>query len=101
MQHQQRHQMKQAVSTWNHVIMLTGVKTRMAKVWLLVVSFLCLGTLVLYPHHGEAMVETIFSEDFELGQGLWFADNGVWEVGTPTYGPAECHQGAPSVRGLF
>ena len=32
-------------------------------------------------------------QDFEAGQGLWFADNGVWEVGLPTAGPAGCHHG--------
>jgi hypothetical protein len=34
-----------------------------------------------------------FGGDFESGWGQWFADNGVWEVGTPTTGPASCYQG--------
>lgn len=33
-------------------------------------------------------------QDFENGQGGWFADNGVWEVGTPAnVGPTACSQG--------
>ena len=32
-------------------------------------------------------------QDFESGQGDWFADNGVWQVGLPAAGPASCHQG--------
>ena len=35
-----------------------------------------------------------FSGDFESGWGDWSADRGVWEVGTPTVGPTECHGGA-------
>jgi hypothetical protein len=38
-------------------------------------------------------VNTIFSEDFEGGLGLWSPDNGIWEVGLPTSGPNECHAG--------
>jgi len=34
-----------------------------------------------------------FTGDFESGWGDWYADDGVWEVGTPTVGPAECHGG--------
>lgn len=34
-----------------------------------------------------------FVENFEEGQGKWSVDNGVWEVGTPTSGPNECHEG--------
>lgn len=33
----------------------------------------------------------IFQEDFESGQGDWFADNGVWEIGKPTAGPDSTH----------
>lgn len=32
-------------------------------------------------------------QDFETGLAGWFADNGVWEVGTPTGAPG-CHGGA-------
>jgi hypothetical protein len=38
--------------------------------------------------------EVIFNEDFESGWGDWWADNGVWEVGTPTAGPDSCHGGS-------
>jgi len=40
----------------------------------------------------ECTTATLF-QDFELGQRLWFADNGVWEVGSPITGPGSCHQG--------
>jgi hypothetical protein len=32
-------------------------------------------------------------EDFELGIGDWYAERGVWEVGTPTAGPPNAHSG--------
>ncbi|HHJ38579.1 MAG: hypothetical protein AXA67_03865 [Methylothermaceae bacteria B42] len=35
----------------------------------------------------------IFSEDFESGLGGWNIDQGVWEVGTPSAGPAACNEG--------
>lgn len=35
----------------------------------------------------------VFFEDFESGGGGWYADNGIWEIGTPTAGPADCHEG--------
>ena len=34
-----------------------------------------------------------FSSDFESGWEDWFADRGVWEVGTPTVGPDSCNSG--------
>jgi hypothetical protein len=34
------------------------------------------------------------SQDWDLGIGDWYADNGVWEVGTPTAGPESCHSGS-------
>jgi hypothetical protein len=37
--------------------------------------------------------DNIYDENFELGQGSWVIDNGVWQVGTPTYGPGNCHSG--------
>jgi hypothetical protein len=37
---------------------------------------------------------TVFSEDFEAGWNDWFADNGNWEVGTPTSGPSVAHSGS-------
>jgi hypothetical protein len=33
-------------------------------------------------------------EDFETGIGDWCADNGLWEVGVPTYGPSSGHSGS-------
>ena len=33
------------------------------------------------------------TEDFELGIKNWYADKGVWEVGTPTTGPGAAHTG--------
>jgi len=31
--------------------------------------------------------------NFESGAGDWSADNGLWQVGTPSVGPAGCHSG--------
>ena len=64
---------------------------RKAKEYFLLARALAAVTILVF-FLGHAHADTL-SQDFELGQGLWFADNGVWEVGTPTYGPAECHQG--------
>ncbi len=36
----------------------------------------------------------VFSGDFEGGWGDWSADNGVWEIGTPTVGPKACYGGS-------
>ena len=35
----------------------------------------------------------VFSEGFESGLGSWSVDNGVWQVGVPTAGPAACYEG--------
>ena len=32
-----------------------------------------------------------FTGDFEYGWADWSAENGVWEIGTPTSGPGVCH----------
>ena len=37
--------------------------------------------------------DVVFSETFENGIGYWYADNGVWEVGTPGAGPSACYEG--------
>ena len=38
--------------------------------------------------------EVIFEEDFESGWGdYWGADNGLWEIGTPTAGPTSAYEG--------
>lgn len=36
----------------------------------------------------------IFSETFENGEGLWFSDNGVWQIGTPSFDPVGCFEGS-------
>ena len=40
------------------------------------------------------VVGVVFQEDFEAGWADWSADNGVWQVGTPTAGPSACQGGA-------
>lgn len=37
--------------------------------------------------------EIIYYEDFESGQGFWYADNGIWEIGKATVGPKSAHSG--------
>ncbi len=32
----------------------------------------------------------IFSENFDIDPGTWFASNGIWEVGLATSGPGQC-----------
>ena len=36
----------------------------------------------------------LFSGNFESGWDGWSAQNGVWQVGTPTIGPSNCHDGS-------
>jgi len=36
---------------------------------------------------------SIFFEDFEGGEGDWWSDQGIWEVGTPTSGPGGAYSG--------
>ncbi|MCK4352606.1 choice-of-anchor J domain-containing protein [candidate division WOR-3 bacterium] len=38
--------------------------------------------------------EQVFLEDFETGGTGWTVTNGVWEIGTPTYGPSSAHNGS-------
>ena len=40
------------------------------------------------------VIETIFSEDWEDGQGDWDVSNGVWQVGAPTAGSGGAHGGS-------
>jgi hypothetical protein len=42
---------------------------------------------------GQAQAQIVAQESFENGWGLWSAENGVWEIGTPTAGPAVAHGG--------
>lgn len=44
--------------------------------------------------------QVIWHEDFEAGWGDWYPDNGVWEIGPPTYGPGAPHEGE-SVAGTI
>jgi len=41
--------------------------------------------------------ETVFFEDFEVGWVSWWADNGVWDVGTPAFGSVTPHAGQTCV----
>jgi len=45
-------------------------------------------------HVGQFTFAASQPEDFELGVGDWGADNGLWEVGAPTAGPAGAHSGS-------
>jgi hypothetical protein len=38
-----------------------------------------------------AILETVFTENWEGGQCDWDVSNGVWEIGTPTAGPSSCN----------
>ncbi len=49
--------------------------------------------LCLCPSILSQAPDTLFFEDWESGQGIWFADNGVWEWGTPTNGPGSAYSG--------
>jgi len=40
---------------------------------------------------GAFELEMYEVEDFECGVGDWSADNGLWQVGVPTYGPGAAH----------
>jgi hypothetical protein len=50
----------------------------------LVQSFFALPVYSLAP-------DTLWSEDWEMGIGSWYADNGLWETGNPTVGPDSGH----------
>lgn len=52
--------------------------------------FLLLALLTVLCGSRAEVLETIFAEDWESGQGDWDVSNGVWEVGTPTSGPSSC-----------
>ena len=58
------------------------------RILLLGVITACLSIL------GVARAETIvWSDNFDDGNGnnRWYADNGVWQIGTPTIGPGSAH----------
>ena len=50
--------------------------------------------VIFFVGFSTANAETIFSEDFEYGQGDWDITNGVWAVGTPTSGHGGTHGGS-------
>ena len=35
----------------------------------------------------------VYFDDFENGDGIWFADNGVWQIGIPSSGPGSASSG--------
>jgi hypothetical protein len=43
---------------------------------------------IVYPSSS-----VLLDEDFESGLNGWGSDNGLWQVGTPTVGPSDCHSG--------
>ena len=52
-----------------------------------------LGLVAVMPANADESI--VFSENFENGWGSWSADNGVWDVGTPSnVGPPTCHEGS-------
>jgi hypothetical protein len=61
---------------------------------------LFLGILILcifflsFSTASAQVIETIFSEDWESGWGDWGISNGVWQIGTPTFGPGDAHGGS-------
>ena len=63
---------------------------RAAIVWL----SLTLTILVAAGGATGQTVDTVWIEDFEGGWGSWYTDNGVWEIGVPTYGPDSAYEGS-------
>jgi len=43
------------------------------------------------PHRVQGQV--LFSEDFEAGQGEWYSQGDLWEIGPPIYGPDSAFSG--------
>ena len=55
---------------------------------------ICLFIALLLPNVVlSQQIDTLWSEDWESGIGFWYADNGVWDVGSPGAGPATCYSG--------
>lgn len=47
-------------------------------------------------------IEVIFSEDFDsIGTSDWFAENGIWEIGSPTSGPDTSRSGTSVVATIL
>ncbi|MBE9570424.1 MAG: choice-of-anchor J domain-containing protein, partial [Proteobacteria bacterium] len=55
----------------------------------LIILLFLFGVSVLSAHAG-----VVYSENFESGWDDWSADNGIWQVGTPTAGPESCYSGS-------
>jgi hypothetical protein len=55
-----------------------------------IILILSMAAITPIEVYGQNAV-TVFRENFESGQGSWFADNGVWEVGKPVAGPNNAH----------
>ncbi|HHM04914.1 MAG TPA: hypothetical protein ENJ19_04115, partial [Gammaproteobacteria bacterium] len=61
--------------------------------------FLVLGLIALLCSLSTAQAATVYTEDFEAGAAGWSMDNGVWEIGTPSAGPAACAGGSAQCAG--
>lgn len=48
---------------------------------------------IIWAFCGTAFSASNTSYDFESGWSGWYADNGVWEIGSPSVGPSSCHGG--------
>ncbi len=62
--------------------------------------------LIFFGVLSAAQAEVVFSEDFNTGTpgewpDGWYVDNGVWEHGIPTVGPADCAGGNDSGEGDY
>ncbi|HEB97876.1 MAG TPA: hypothetical protein ENJ05_00030, partial [Thiotrichales bacterium] len=61
--------------------------------------FLVLGLIALLCSLSTAQAATVYTEDFEAAAAGWSMDNGVWEIGTPSAGPAACAGGSAQCAG--
>jgi len=66
----------------------------MSKKNLLLTATVCLLIILsVNSVYGQGTM-ALYQEDFEAGQGSWFASNGVWEIGVPrTNPPVGAHSG--------
>ena len=66
-----------------------GFKKNLVTVFL---SWCFVAILLAWTSSASAQQTVVlFQEDFESGIGNWFADNGLWEVGVASSGPAVAH----------
>ena len=68
------------------------LRSRFRKTWRILA---CIACFVFLSNSTLAQTpDTLWSEDWELGIGSWFASNGVWQVGVPTTNPpSSAHSG--------